>query len=438
MRKSTNDEKYMVNKDSLLIKDGDVLTEDGFKKCNLLIENGKIKKIFDSSLSSTEVSTVITAKDLTIVPSFVDMHVHLREPGFGYKETIATGTEAACAGGFTTVCSMPNLNPAPDSIENLGKQLDIIAQSAHINVLPFATITKGRGGHELVDYENLASYVAGFSDDGSGVQSKEVMKEAMIGISKTGKILAAHCEVESLLQGGYIHKGRYALENNHRGINSESEWKEVERDILLSKETGCRLHICHISTKESVELIRRAKSEGLLVTCETGPHYLSFNDSDLQEDGRFKMNPPIRDIEDMEALRQGLIDGTIDVIATDHAPHSYEEKNKGLEKSAMGVVGLETAFAAVYTTMVASGLMSFERLINAMALRPRQILGLTDITSIKEGMDANLVILNPEEKFQVDPSNFKSMGKSSPYNGMFLNGKIKMTIYNGNPVYNSL
>ena len=371
----------------------------------------------------------------TIIPSLVDMHVHFREPGFSYKETIATGSKAAAAGGFTTVCTMPNLKPSPDSLENLKVQLDIIDKDACIQILPYATITKNRLGNELVDYEALAPYVAGFSDDGSGVQSEDVMRRAMEGIAKTGKILAAHCEVESLLNGGYIHDGSYARRNNHRGINSESEWREVERDIRLVEETGCRLHICHISTKESVELVRDAKAKGLPVTCETGPHYLTFHDEELLEEGRFKMNPPIRGIEDRDALRRGLIDGTIDVIATDHAPHSAQEKSRGLEKSAMGVVGLETAFSAVYTTMVASGLMPFDRLIEAMAITPRKLLGLPQAEVTEFDTPLNFVAVDLNEKFTVDPAIFKSMGKATPYDGLTLQGRIKMTIYNGNLVY---
>ena len=370
-----------------------------------------------------------------ILPSFVDMHVHLREPGFSYKETISTGTQAAAAGGFTTVCTMPNLNPAPDSLENLRVQLDIIQKDARVRVIPFATITSGRKGDKLVDYQALAPFVAGFSDDGTGVQSEEVMRKAMREIAKTGKILAAHCEVESLLNGGYIHQGKYAELHNHRGINSESEWKEVERDIQLSEETGCRLHICHISTKESVELVRKAKEKGLPVTCETGPHYLTFFDENLIEHGRFKMNPPIRSIEDREALREGLIDGTIDVIATDHAPHSAEEKNAGLEKSAMGVVGLETAFSAVYTTMVASGLISLERLVEAMAIRPRQILGLPEVNFSSLDLPTDYVVVDLNETYKVDPSSFKSMGKATPFEGMELRGKVIKTIYNGKTIY---
>ena len=427
----------MIMPKSICIKGADVLTEKGFVKLDLLIGESKILELSPKIEISPEME-IYYANGCKVLPSFVDLHVHLREPGYSYKETIESGTKAAAAGGFTTVCTMPNLNPAPDSLENLKEQTDIIEKDAVVEVLPYATITKQRRGHELVDYDKLSPYVAGFSDDGSGVQSKEIMRDAMREIAKTGKILAAHCEVESLLEGGYIHKGEYAETNGHKGINSESEWKEVERDIRLSEETGCRLHICHISTKESVDLIRTAKARGIKVTCETGPHYLTFTDMDLKEDGRFKMNPPIRSAEDREALRKGLIDGTIDVIATDHAPHSLEEKSKGLKKSAMGVVGLETAFSAVYTTMVASGLMPLERLINALTERPREILNLPSLKYIKCGEQANLTIVSLDETYVVDPEDFKSKGKATPYAGKKLKGKIKMTLYKGNPVYNTL
>lgn len=427
----------MAHTTKICLSNGKVYTEKGFKNCYILIEEGKIKEL-TNDLPKEYDGEIIDIKGKTVLPSFVDMHVHLREPGFSYKETILTGTKAAAAGGFTAVCTMPNLNPSPDSLENLNIQLEIIKKDAKIQVLPYATITRKRMGKELVDYDRLTPFVAGFSDDGSGVQSEEVMKEAMEGISSTGKILAAHCEVESLLNGGYIHDGEYARSKGHKGINSESEWKEVERDIQLSEETGCRLHICHISTKESVQLVRDAKRKGLKVTCETGPHYLTFNDLDLEEHGRFKMNPPIRSRQDQEALREGVIDGTIDVIATDHAPHSELEKSKGLSKSAMGVVGLETAFSAVYTTMVKTGLMSIERLIEAMCLTPRKLLNLEESGEIKPGEKANLVIIDLEEKFEVKPEEFKSKGKATPYEGKVLQGKIKMTIYNGNPVYNTL
>lgn len=419
--------KYIIN--------GKVWKDEAFHRLDLSIEDGKIKEISPSLNVGTDEPGVIDAEGLYVFPGFIDLHVHLREPGFSYKETIATGTEAAAAGGYTTVCTMPNLKPSPDSPEHLQEQLDIIKRDAIIKVLPFATITRTRLGKELVDYEALAPYVAGFSDDGSGVQDEEVMRRAMEGIAKTGKILAAHCEVDSLLDGGYIHKGKYAHDNGHKGISSESEWKEVERDINLCRETGCRLHICHVSTKESVDLIRKAKAEGLPVTCETGPHYLTFSDADLKEEGRFKMNPPLRGNDDREALRQGLIDGTIDVVATDHAPHSAEEKSKGLAKSAMGVVGLETAFAAVYTTMVASGLMPFERLVDAMSTRGAEILGLEDAGKIEIGKPASLALVDLDMFRRVDPSLFRSKGKATPYEGMILQGLVNATILNGEKIF---
>lgn len=418
-----------------IIKGGRVFTDRGFIDSDVLICGEKIIRISTGLTSQFPDIRINDAEGCLVLPSFVDMHVHLREPGYSYKETIKTGSAAGAAGGFTTVCPMPNLNPAPDTLENLEKQLEIIQRDACIDVLPYATITRGRKGDELTDYQSLAPFVAGFSDDGVGVQSEEVMRKAMKEIAKTGKILAAHCEVEALLDGGYIHKGEYARLNGHKGISSESEWKEVERDIRLVEETGCRLHVCHISTKETVELIREAKRKGLPVTCETGPHYLTFTDMDIKEHGRFKMNPPIRSLEDREALREGLADGTIDVIATDHAPHSDEEKSKGLEGSAMGVVGLETAFSAVYTTMVKSGLISLERLVEAMSARPREILNLPHLPFLKEGAPSDFTIIDVNEKFKVEGEKFKSAGHFTPYEGMELYGKIKMTFHNGKQVY---
>ena len=365
---------------------------------------------------------------LTKLPGLVDLHVHFREPGFSYKETIRSGSMAAAAGGFTTVCTMPNLDPVPDSIESLRVQSDIIRKDALINVIPFASITAGRKGDVLVDYAALAPYVAGFSDDGSGVQSEEVMRRAMEAIAPTGKILAAHCEVDYLLNGGYVHNSEILRRRGHRGICSESEWREILRDIQLAEETDCRLHICHISTYEGVELVRRAKSRGVKVTAETAPHYLLFCDEDVQEDGRFKMNPPLRSRKDLEALRQGVADGTIDVIATDHAPHSASEKSRGLEKSAMGVVGLETAFAAVYTAMVRTGLISLAKLIDLMAIKPRQILGIP----LSPG---DFTMVDLDESFVVDPDNFFSMGRATPFAGMKLYGKIKSTHFKNKQIF---
>ncbi len=422
----------------ILLDNANIWADGQFINGAILIKENRIEKVArkisledipnEGGLNET---IAINVNGQYIVPGLVDMHVHFREPGYSYKETIYDGSRAALAGGFTTVCTMPNLNPAPDSIENLKLQLEIIARDAQMQVIPYATITKMRMGDELIDYDALAPWVAGFSDDGSGVQSEEVMREAMRRIAKTGKILAAHCEVNSLLRGGYIHDGAYAAAHGHRGICSESEWGEIERDIRLAEETGCRLHVCHISTKESVELIRKAKARGVQVTCETGPHYLTFSDADLQEEGRFKMNPPIRSLEDRDALREGLIDGTIDVVATDHAPHSASEKAKGLEKSAMGVVGLETAFSAVYTTMVKSGLMPFSRLVEVMTINPRRILGLPGVYGPQEGDWADLTVLNINGETVVNPDKFLSKGHATPYAGLTLAGSVAATIFSG-------
>lgn len=353
------------------------------------------------------------------IPALVDLHVHLREPGFSYKETILTGTKAAKAAGYSDVFTMPNLNPVPDSLEHLQAQLDIIAKDAQVRVHPYASITIGQKGcGELVDFAALAPYVAGFSDDGRGVQDEGLMEEAMVRCHAAGSIIVAHCEVDSLLHGGYIHQGQYASEKGHRGISSESEWKEIERDIRLVEKTGCRFHICHISTKESVELVRDAKRRGLPVTCETAPHYLLLTDMDLREHGWWKMNPPLRSAADRDALIQGAIDGTIDVIATDHAPHSEEEKSRGLEKSAFGIVGLETAFPLMYTYMVERGVFTFDRLIEMMAIRPREIMRL--------GEAKDFINVNLDAKYTIDSSKFLSMGKAQPFEGWNVWGKIEM------------
>lgn len=364
---------------------------------------------------------VQTGKGIVTIPALVDLHVHLREPGFSYKETILSGTKAARAAGYSDVFTMPNLNPVPDSLEHLQAQLDIIRRDAQVRVHPYASITIGqKGAGQLVDFEALAPFVAGFSDDGKGVQDEGLMRDAMQQCRAVGSIIVAHCEVDSLLHGGYIHAGQYALSHGHRGISSESEWKEIERDIRLVEETGCRFHICHISTKESVELVRQAKRAGLPVTCETAPHYLLLTDSDLREDGYWKMNPPLRGTDDRDALIQGMLDGTIDVIATDHAPHSQEEKARGLEKSAFGIVGLETAFPLMYTYFVEKGVISLDRLVELMAIRPRQIMNLEPANDfIQVDLDAEYII---------DPAQFVSMGKAQPFTGWKVKGRVVKTV----------
>lgn len=415
-----------------LIKNGNLFYRGDFVPFDILVKDGKVAEV-GPHLNEEPGVEVIDASGMTVLPGFVDLHVHFREPGFEYKETIGSGSRSAARGGFTTVCTMPNLKPAPDSEETLGRQLDIIRDTACVEVLPYATITRGRIGEETVDFASLREKVAGFSDDGSGIQSTDVMEKAMRECAAVGSMIAAHCEVNSLLNGGYIHEGEYAKAHGHRGICSESEWKEVERDIRLAEKTGCHLHVCHISTKESVDLIRDAKRRGVHVTCETGPHYLAFCDEDLQEDGRFKMNPPLRSRSDMEALRQGVIDGTIDVIATDHAPHSAEEKSKGLEKSAMGVVGLETSFSALNTYMVETGRITLERLVELMSENGNRILGRQ--SGINVGAPADLVLVDLNEEYTVDPKEFLSKGHATPFAGCRLKGRVKATLHNGEFVY---
>lgn len=365
---------------------------------------------------------------LCIFPAFCDVHVHFREPGFSYKETIRTGSLAAARGGYTDVCTMPNLNPVPDSVENIKKQIEIIEKDAAVRVHPYAAITVGEKGEMLTDMKALSPYCIAFSDDGKGVQSEAMMRSAMLKAKVLGKIIAAHCEDNSLLCGGYIHKGEYARLHGHKGICSASEWKPIERDLRLAKETGCKYHVCHISCKESVELIRNAKANGVDVTCETAPHYLIFNDMDLKESGNFKMNPPIRSEEDRQALIEGIRDGTIDMIATDHAPHGSEEKSQGLQNSLMGIVGLETAFPVMYTYLVKKGIITLEKLIELMAINPRRRFGITQTEDI--------CVYDLQSEYKIDPCEFKSKGKSTPFDGLTVAGKNLLTVCGGKAVWN--
>lgn len=400
-----------------------------FKNAHIY-NNGAFEiKDFTAKLNDTDPSagSLSAFNNIYVFPAFCDVHVHFREPGFFYKETVRTGSLSAARGGYTDVCTMPNLKPVPDSIENIKLQLDIIEKTAAIRVHPYAAITKGEMGQELVDFEALAPYCIAFSDDGRGVQSEAMMRSAMLKAKKLNKIIAAHCEDNSLLDGGYIHKGEYAAKHGHKGISSESEWRQIERDLKLAKETGCKYHICHISTAESVELIRKAKAEGVDVTCETGPHYLVLSDKDLEEDGRFKMNPPLRSERDRLALIEGIKDGTIDMIATDHAPHSQDEKSRGLQKSLMGVVGLETAFPVLYTYLVKEGIITLERLIELMAVNPRRRFG------IEETDDVCVFALDSE--YTVDPNKFMTMGRSTPFAGMRVFGKNLITVCGGKTVW---
>ena len=379
-----------------------------------------------SSLSAPGLSG-FDSSEYVIFPGFCDVHVHFREPGFSYKETIATGSRAAARGGYTAVCTMPNLNPVPDSVEHLEVQRRLIEETACIHVYPYGAITIGEQGEALSDLEGMAPDVVGFSDDGRGVQSDDMMRQAMLRAKALGKPIVAHCEVNSLLRGGYIHDGDYAKAHGHRGICSESEWGQIARDLQLVKETGCAYHVCHVSAKESVALIRKAKAEGLDVTCETGPHYLVMDDSDLQEDGRFKMNPPLRDKADREALLEGLADGTIDMIATDHAPHSAEEKGGGLEKSAMGIVGLETAFPLLYTYLVKPGVISFARLMELLHDAPCRRFGIAPATGF--------TVFDLNRTYPIDPAEFLSMGRATPFAGWSVQGRCLLTAMEGRAVW---
>ena len=397
-----------------------------FKGDDFACRYEKIRAFAEKFLADGGLSPVISKKYI-IVPGLCDVHVHFREPGFSYKETIASGSAAAAHGGYTAVCTMPNLDPVPDSAEHLQVQLDAIKRGAAIKVLPYGAITVGEKGEKLADMEAMSDKVCAFSDDGKGVQNDEMMREAMTAAKRLGKIIAAHCEDNSLLFGGYIHDGEYAKAHGHRGISSASEYKQIERDLRLVEETGCAYHVCHISTKESVELIRQAKAHGVNVTCETAPHYLVLCDEDMQEDGRFKMNPPLRSLEDKQALIEGIKDGTIDMIATDHAPHSAEEKGRGLEKSLMGVVGLETAFPVLYTELVMKNIITLDRLVELMSFKPKE----------RFGIDTNndFAVFDISEAYKIDPEDFLSMGRATPFAGREVFGRCLLTVHNGKVVY---
>lgn len=401
------------------------MAEFKFKKAKMI---GKINGAGDVFASDCIDSIApFDSNEYTVFPGFCDVHVHFRDPGFIYKEDMATGSSSAIHGGYTAVCTMPNLSPVPDSVEHLKEQTDRIRSDAKIAVYPYGAITVGEKGETMADLEGMAPDCIAFSDDGRGVQDDGMMREAMIRAKKLGKIIAAHCEVNGLLFGGYIHDGEYAKAHGHRGICSASEYKQIERDLKLADETGCAYHVCHISAKESVDLIRQAKKSGVNVTCETGPHYLVLCDSDLKEEGRFKMNPPLRSREDREALIEGIVDGTIDMIATDHAPHSAEEKAKGLEKSAFGIVGLETALPVMYTYLVKTGIITLEKLADLMCYNPRERFGIP--------MGADFSVWALDEKFTVNPDEFFSKGRATPFAGTELYGKIKTTIYGGRIVW---
>ena len=420
----------------ILLKGGAVTTGSRTYTGDILMRDGVIVSVGHCAEvpAGTE---VVDVSGLAVVPAFADIHVHFREPGFTAKETIRTGSLAAARGGYTAVCAMPNHDPVPDGPETLAVEQAAIDRDAVIRVLPYCSITKGRKGLELVDFKALKDKCIAFSDDGSGVQSEEMMRSAMQAAAREGVTIAAHCEDNALLRGGYIHDGRYCAQHGHKGICSESEWGQIARDLELCEQTGCHYHVCHISTKESVALIRLAKARGVNVTCETAPHYLVLCEDDLQEDGRFKMNPPLRSAEDREALVEGLLDGTIDAIATDHAPHTAEEKSRGLAHSAMGIVGLETAFPVLYTSLVRTGRMSLERLVEAMSTAPRRIFHLGG-GELGPGMPADITVIDLDKEYYIDSRNFLSMGKATPFDGLKVRGEVVLTLMGGRAVYNSL
>ena len=421
--------------DTILLKGGEIVAGAQRTTGDILVRDGRIEAI-RPGLPVPDGAAVIDLAGKTVVSAFADVHVHFREPGFTAKETIRTGSMAAARGGYTAVCAMPNLDPVPDSPETLAIEQAAIDRDAVISVLPYCSITKGRKGLELVDFKALKDSCIAFSDDGSGVQDKAMMRRAMEAAAREDVIIAAHCEDNSLLRGGYIHDGRYAALHGHKGICSESEWGQIARDLELCEETGCHYHVCHISTKESVALIREAKARGVNVTCETAPHYLVLCEDDLQEDGRFKMNPPLRSAEDREALLEGLLDGTIDAIATDHAPHTAEEKSRGLAGSAMGIVGLETSFPVLYTSLVRTGKISLERLVEAMSTAPRRIFRIGG--ALEPGMPADIAVLDLKNEFTIDSNTFLSKGRSTPFDGWRVRGRVLMALKDGKAIYNNL
>ena len=406
-----------------LFRNANVYANGEFKKQSLLFDGASLS-VFTGDVSRVDFPMF---DNIAVFPGFCDVHVHFREPGFSYKETIFSGSRAAARGGYTAVCTMPNLNPTPDCPENLKAQTDVIERDAVIAVYPYGTITKGQMGEELADMDGMKDGVIGYSDDGRGVQNDALMLQAMQKAHSLGKMIVAHCEDNSLLRGGYIHDGEYARTHGHRGICSESEYGQIARDLELVRKVGCKYHVCHVSAKESVEIIRRAKADGIDVTCETGPHYLTLTDLDLEENGRFKMNPPIRSKEDRDALIEGIKDETVDILATDHAPHSAEEKSRGLEKSNMGVVGIETAFPIMYTYLVRRGVITLEELVGIMSDKPRERFNITS--------DVGFTVFDLGDEYDIDPAEFISMGKSTPFEGMHVYGRCLATVYCGRAAY---
>lgn len=418
--------------DDMLIKGCNVFIDGHFVPSDVEVQGGIVSRVEPAVVPNSGVP-VFNYSGI-VVPGLVDVHVHLREPGFSFKETMETGTAAAARGGYTAVCAMPNLNPVPDSAEHLAVELEAIRRGAKVRVYPYGSLTMGERGLDMADISAMADAAVAYSDDGRGVQDEDMMRECMRAVAATGKLLAAHCEVDELLRGGYIHDGAYARAHGHRGICSESEWREVERDIRLAEETGCAFHVCHVSTKESVRLVREARARGVNVTAETAPHYLLLTEEDLQEDGRFKMNPPLRERADRDALIEGLLDGTIGMIATDHAPHTPEEKSRGLEKSPMGVSGLECAFPVLFMGLVEKGAVTLEKLVELMSSAPAKRFGIPG-GEIEVGKPANLAVFDIDTEYTIDSSEFASMGRATPFEGWRVRGKCLMTVCAGRTVW---
>lgn len=418
--------------DKILISNAKMMDGGKLTRVDLLVSGGRIARIAEHIDAPTD-AVVIPADGLLLSYGFCDLHVHFREPGQEHKETIRTGALAAAHGGYTTVCAMPNLSPAPDNPDHINIECRRIDETAAVKVLPYATLTLGRAGKTPVDMAALKPLAVAFSDDGSGIQTTELMRDIMLQAAREDVTIAAHCEDNSLLHSGYIHDGRYAKAHNHRGICSESEWGQLQRDLQLALETGCRYHACHLSTRESIDLMRRYKKLGAHVTCETAPHYLTLCEDDLQEEGRFKMNPPLRSADDHAALIEGILDGTIDAIATDHAPHTAEEKSRGLEGSPFGIVGLETAFPVLYTKLVKTGTMSLELLFDLLSRRPREIFHIPG--RLQEGELADLALFDVDTEYVIDSNDFLSMGKSTPFEGWHVQGKCVLTLKDGKPVF---
>jgi dihydroorotase len=419
----------------LLIKNGNILCHNGeMQTVDIRIEEGKIAEIGKHLKASGE--TIMNADGKLVAPGFIDVHVHLREPGGEQKETIETGTLAAARGGFTTICAMPNTKPVPDTVEHLKNLKERIKENAHVRVLPYASITVKEAGQELTDFESLQKEGAfAFTDDGAGVQNAGIMLKAMKKAAALQASVVAHCEDNTLVFGGVVHDGVFAKTHNIQGIPSVCEAVHIARDVLLAEAAGCHYHVCHISTKESVRTVRDAKKAGIHVTAEVTPHHLLLTEEDIPGlDANYKMNPPLRSKEDREALINGLLDGTIDCIATDHAPHTIEDKQAGIYKAPFGIVGLETAFPLLYSRFVQTGIFTLKKLVDWMTIKPAEIFKLP-YGRLEEGAAADLVIIDLNLEKEIVPQHFASKGRNTPFGGWKCKGWPIATFVNGKLVW---